>query len=141
MMSLVQNRWTVIGAIIAVCLFFACIAAMNMLAGMEPVFYYTAFAMLAIAIFFESLRLVGSIFQLFEISRRDSRREGHNTFVLLQLLQAAIVVAVSIGLLILLRDGSVPSWIMFFAVSLLSVLQIAAHRYRLYRSDQAEWFW
>src|SRR4051794_28521686 len=138
MMRQISTSSAVISIIFA-CLFFGGMVAIIRRAGTETLIYYTVFSMLAIAIFSESLMLVGSVYQLFEIWRRDTTEEGAKTFVLLQLLQAAIVVPVSIGLLILLRGGAVASWIIYSAVVMFSILQVAARRYRLYRAGQAEW--
>jgi hypothetical protein len=97
--------------------------------------------MLAINIFSESLMLVASVFQLLKFWFGGVKEEGSNAFVLLQLLQAVVVVPTEIALLILLRSGAVPTWIMFYVVLLFSILEIAARRYRLYKAGQAEWFW
>jgi hypothetical protein len=108
---------------------------------MEPLFYYPAFAMLTVNIISESLMLVASVFPLVKIRFGDRTEGGANAFVLLQLLQAAVVVPISIGLLVLLRSGAVAAWIMFYVVLLFSIFEIAARRYRLYKAGQAEWFW
>ncbi len=131
-MENLNNRTIIIAIIAAVCIFVGIIAAMGIFAADEwTLFYYTAFFMLGISILFNGFATVVSVAQLISIKYRNTNEEGAITFVLMQMLQSVVALAIAIPLLIYLREGTVAAWIIFAAVTLLSVLERAARLWRL----------
>jgi hypothetical protein len=100
-------------------------------------FYYLTFFLLVFQGLYSAFVVIVSPIQLWKLRRERMKIKGANRFVLMQLLQAAVVLSISIILLNTLRSGQAPVEIIFVAMLLLSLADTFVRRYHNSRSSLA----